>query len=133
MGFPSPAVQFPQELLFAAAQSSLLRRVLPYGLFPENSIPRNFKTGSKTAQAFASNPDPEGVAENSPGLPVAPATLGKQIHALTLTPDCAAARSARRLQGFPKSSIPVRREATAGQDGGQTTDETQRNWKPCPA
>jgi hypothetical protein len=47
MGFPSPAIQFPEALVCAAAQSSLLRRALPYGLFPENSTPRNFKTGSK--------------------------------------------------------------------------------------
>jgi hypothetical protein len=46
MGFPSPAIQFPETLLCAVAQGSLLRRALPYGLFPENSTTWIFQTGS---------------------------------------------------------------------------------------
>jgi hypothetical protein len=53
MGFPSPASQFPEASLCAAAQSSLLRRALPYGLFSENSTPRSFQTGSEKTLARA--------------------------------------------------------------------------------
>jgi len=46
MGFPSPARQIPQSERCALAHSSLLRRASPSDLWPDNSTPRSFQTGS---------------------------------------------------------------------------------------
>ena len=51
MDFPSPANWFPEAESCADAHGSLLRPASPSSLLLENSIPRNFQTGSDSSTA----------------------------------------------------------------------------------